>query len=63
MYVRSTSKLTHPSVHPPLPFLLRGGGGGGSWGGLLTKFSKRGCGGGGLTGSQFLEGGCWERGG
>ena len=22
-----------------------------------TKFSKRG----GLTGSQFLEGGCWER--
>ena len=26
-----------------------------------TKFSKRG--GGGLTGPQLLEGGCWERGG
>ena len=25
----------------------------------LSKFSKRG----GLTGSQTLEGGCWERGG
>ena len=30
----------------------------------LTKFSKKEGGGeGGLTGSQFLEGGCWERGG
>ena len=27
-----------------------------------TKFSKK-SGGGGFTGSQFLEGGCWERGG
>ena len=39
------------SMHPPLFFLL----------GRVeppTKFSKRG----GLTGPQFLEGGCWERG-
>ena len=41
------------SVHP-LPF-SRGGGVE-----PPTKFSKRG---GGLTGPQILEGGCWERGG
>ena len=41
------------SVHPSLS---AGGGGGG--GELPTKFQKR-----GLTGLQFLEGGCWERGG
>ena len=41
------------SVHPN-PFLL------GTWG-EPPKFSKKG--GGGLTGPQFLEGSCWERGG
>ena len=45
--------LAH-SVHPPL-LLLSGGGGVES----PTKFSKRGW---RLTGTQFLEGGCWERG-
>ena len=46
--------LAH-SVHPPL-LLLSGGGGGVE---SPTKFSKRGW---RLTGTQFLEGGCWERG-
>ena len=42
-----------PTVHPPLSFLLRGKVA------PPTKFSKMG----GLTGSQFLERDCWERGG
>ena len=41
-------------MHPPLS---AGGGGGGIE--PSTKFSKKEC----LTGAQFLEGGCWERGG
>ena len=40
-----------------LPFLLGEGGGGGVE--PPTKFFKKGS----VTGSQFLEGGCWERGG
>ena len=45
---------------PPAPFLLGGGRGGGR-GGVEppTKFSKTG----GLTGFQFVEGDCWEKGG
>ena len=39
---------------PPPPFLMGGAGGGGVE--PPTKFSKRG----GLTGTQFLEGGYWE---
>ena len=48
--------IMHHSVHPP-PFCWGGVDGGG---GVepLTKFSKRRS----LTGSQFLEGSCWERG-
>ena len=47
------------SLHPPPPFCW----GKGWWEGGFepaSKFSKRG---GDLTGSQFLEGGCCERGG
>ena len=44
------------SVHPQ-PLSAGGGGGGGAW--ASNKIFKRG---GGLTGSQFLEGGCWEDG-
>ena len=43
-------------VHPPLLLLSVGEGGAVE---SPTKFSKRGR---GLTGTQFLEGGCWERG-
>ena len=44
-------------MHPPPPHRsARGGGVGGAE--PPTKFSKRG----GLTGSQFLKGSCWERG-
>ena len=51
-------QATRQNVQPyhsvcPLFFLLLGEGWGGE--GLRTKFSK------GLTGSQFLEGVCWER--
>ena len=42
-------------MHPP----LSAGGGGGGGIEPSTKFSKKEC----LTGAQFLEGGCWERGG
>ena len=50
--------VTRPShsVHPP--FLLSGEGGDET----PTKFSKK-EGGGGLTGLQLWEGGCWKRGG
>ena len=48
-------------MHPSLSAEWGGWGGGEGGGGIEppTKFSKRG----GLTGSQFLEGGCRERGG
>ena len=46
------------SVHPPLSA--------GRWVEPLTKLAKKRAegaeGAGGLTGSQFLEGGCWKRG-
>ena len=49
------------SVQPPF-FVVEGGGGvEGWWVEPPTKFSKRR--GGGLSGPQLLEGGCWERGG
>ena len=60
-YVSDLSKLI---VCTPPPFLLGVGVGVGVGMGvgglsLLSNFQK----GGGLKGSQFLEGGCWERGG
>ena len=43
-------------MHPPLS--AWGWGWGGEGGEPFTNFSKKG----GLTGPQFLEGGCWKRG-
>ena len=53
---RFLKKLVLHSVHPPPPFCWGGGEGGVN---LLPNFQK----GGSLTGPQFLEGVCWERGG
>ena len=49
-----------PTPSPLHPFLSAGGGGQASY-----QIFKRDRGGGGrlTAGSQFLEGGCWERGG
>ena len=53
-YVKYLLKVIYlHSVHPPPPP------GFGGWFESPTKFSKKGD----LTGSQFLEGGCWKRGG
>ena len=53
LHVQSDTLLLADAPFP----LLSAGGGGVGWGERPTKFSKRG----GLTGSQFLEGGCRER--
>ena len=55
---KTTLRVRPQYIHSvyPTPFMLGGGGGGGNW--PPTKFPKKG---GGLIGSQFLEGGCWER--
>ena len=54
MFVKVHFLLILHSVHPPSPLYAGGGVE------LPIKFLKRG---GGLTGSQVLEGVCWERGG
>ena len=59
-YQQKTTLRVRPQyIHSvyPTPFMLGGEGGGGCL--ASNQISKKG---GGLTGSQFLEGGCWERG-
>ena len=50
MFIIISAHYTH-SVHPPPPFLLGVG-----W--ASYQIFKKGA----LTGSKFLEGGCWEEG-
>ena len=57
MYLKYFKVPSRAEGDPPPPAGRGGGKGEGGWGlSLLPNFQKE-----GLTGSQFLEGGCWEK--